>query len=219
MSALPLQMLWRSTGMLALYMIFGLMILVSACAPTEELKDEEMEELLDEAYEEYSDLAEHLDDKTWSEREVDDATIREMEERAEELLAELPELSVNLENYRSSFTDQQTVFRNEVPDIYLQTIENDRQTQRNRGYRIQIISTQDARLAEEIREDFEDWISSVSAPPHARTYMEFQQPNYRVHVGNFSDRENAMEFTEFVRLRFPDAWVVHSQIDPARVMR
>ncbi|MGM0739338.1 MAG: SPOR domain-containing protein, partial [Bacteroidota bacterium] len=176
---------------------------------------------LDEAIDEYADLAEYMDEMT-VEEELDEQMMERLEGRAEELLRELPELAVNLEAYRSRLSDLQTGFRNEIPEIYLESEKPEDESEyrdRNRGFRIQIISTRDARLAEEIQEDFEEWISSVSAPPQPRTYMVFQQPDYRVHVGDFLDRQRALEFADFIRLRYPDAWVVHSRIHPGRVER
>lgn len=203
---------------LVLVILILIGLLAASCASTEELKDDEMERLLDEASEEYADLAKFLDEMSLREEELDEGMRDRAALRAEQLLEELPELGINLESHRSRLADKLTFIRNDIPEIYLQTIENDSR-QSNRGYRIQIISTQDSRLAEEIREDFEEWINSVSAPPHARAYIVFQQPYYRVHVGDFHDRDKAMEFTEFVRLRYSEAWVVHSQIHPARVLR
>lgn len=196
-------------------------LLLASCAPTEELRDDEMDELLDKAYDEYADLAELMEEIA-EDAEIEEEVILRLEERAEELLKELPELSVNLEAYRSRLSDLQNSVRNEIPPQFLEAEgpedARDRQD-RNRGFRIQIISTQDARLADEIREDFEEWIRSVSAPPQPSTYIVFQQPFYRVHVGDFRDRQRALDFTDFVRLRYPEAWVVHSQIHPGRVER
>ena len=196
-------------------------LLLASCAPTEELRDDEMDELLDKAYDEYADLAELMEEIA-EDAEIEEEVILRLEERAEELLKELPELSVNLEAYRSRLSDLQNSVRNEIPPQFLEAEgpEDARERQdRNRGFRIQIISTQDARLADEIREDFEEWIRSVSAPPQPSTYIVFQQPFYRVHVGDFRDRQRALDFTDFVRLRYPEAWVVHSRIHPGRVER
>ncbi len=196
-------------------------VMLASCAPTDELRDEEMDQLLDKAFEDYADLAEHMDELVIDEDSDEDMVIR-LEERAEALLEELPELAVDLQAYRSRLADLQTGVRNEIPVHYMQPEKPEETRDRadqNHGFRIQIISTQDARLADEIREDFEEWISSVSAPPQPRTYMVFQQPYYRVQVGDFLDRRRANEFTDFVRLRYPDAWVIHSQIHPGRVER
>lgn len=210
---------WRSGLQLSLMLS---VLLFSSCAPTEELKDDEMEQLLAQAFEEYSDFTAQLEEIDVDYEELDESTIMRLEERADMLLEELPALAVNLEMYRSRLADLKAGLHNEIPETYLdpeKPEEEEEQRFRDRGFRIQIISTQDARFADEIREDFEEWIRSVSTPPLPRTYMVFQQPFYRVHIGDFLSRERAMEFTDFVRLRYPDAWVVHSQVIPSRVER
>ncbi|GEM_PF-1649973 len=196
-------------------------VLLASCAPTEELRDDEMDRLMAQAYDEYADLAELMEEIAEDE-EIEADVILRLEERAEELLMELPELAFNLEAYRSRLSDQRNSIRNEIPTQYLEQDKPEEvrdRTHQNHGFRIQIISTRDARLADEIREDFEEWIKSVSAPPQPRTYIVFQQPYYRVHVGDFMNRQRALEFTDFVRLRYPEAWVIHSQIHPGRVER
>lgn len=199
--------------------IISAALIAASCAPSEELRDDEMEHLLDEAIEDYADLAEELDDRARTEPDPDDYTVTEVEEHAIELLEELPELAFDLKSHRSQLADQGAVFLNEIPDIYLSEPETEERMDPDRGYRIQIVSTEDARLANDIKDHFDDWIREVSAPPYPHTYMAFRPPYYRVHAGDYVSREKAMEFTEFVRLEFDEAWVVHSSINPARVER
>ncbi len=198
--------------------LLGFAILLASCAQTDELREDEMDQLLDQAYEDYADLAELMEEIAEDEK-VDEETILRLGERAEELLEELPELAINLEAYRSRLTDLHQNIRNEIPAQFIREETPGGDRDQDRGFRIQIISTQDSRLAEEIREDFEEWIKSVSAPPQPRTYIIFQQPYYRVHVGDFLNQQRALEFSDFVRLRYPEAWVIHSQIHPGRVER
>jgi len=47
----------------------------------------------------------------------------------------------------------------------------------------------------------------------------FRQPYYRVRVGNFKIRENAIEFSRILKNRYPDAWVVHDRIDPENISK
>lgn len=201
--------------------ILGLFLAVFAtgCATPEELTEKDVEMLIERAFEEYRDLSDQLEETAYTEDPKDRATVAVMEQRALELLGELPDLGVPLGSLRSHLADQKRIAQNLTPEIYLQTVEERQRDPGDRGFRIQIISTRDARLADEVREDFEEWFRSVSAPPYPHTYMSFQPPFYRVQVGDFRSRDKAMEFTEFLRLRYPDAWVVHSQIQPARVMR
>lgn len=194
------------------FLLTGMMLILVSCASTGEITEDELDQLLDEAAEQYQPAEEE------SALEAEKA-LEELVEMVEDYWSELPELDFNLQNYRSSLADQRSVSRNEIPEHYYPIEREERQSVNNRGFRIQIISTQDARLAEDIREDYEEWINEVSTPPYPQAYMIFQQPYYRVQIGDFRDRNVAMEFTDFVRLRYPDAWVVHSQINPARAER
>ncbi|MDI6401921.1 SPOR domain-containing protein [Balneolaceae bacterium ANBcel3] len=200
--------------------IWVLLLLVASCSTTEPLKDEEMEEHLREKLEEFADLSDELEEMAQFEEEFDEELARALTQRAEEIMEELPELSIDLQHYRSRFRDQHHLAYNYIPDSLLEQPAEESRHQRpdNRGFRIQLISTRDARYADEMRADFQEWIRAVTSPPHAHAYIEFQQPFYRVQIGDFRDREAALDFTDFIRLRYPDAWVVHSQIHPGRVM-
>lgn len=201
--------------------LLAALLTAASCAQTDALRDDEMDQLLNKAWDEYADIAEFLEHIAEDE-EIDEDVFLRLEVRTKELLKELPELAIPLETYRSRLSDQHSNIRNEIPERYLAlegSMNRKDQRDRNRGFRIQIISTPDARFADEIQEDFEEWIRSVSSPPLPRTYMVFEQPYYRVRIGDFRDRQKALEFTDFVRLRYPEAWVVHSRIHPGRVER
>lgn len=88
---------------------------------------------------------------------------------------------------------------------------------RNNGFRIQILSTRDVRLAESIKADFESWMAATGDAQPLHSYVLFRQPFYRVHVGDFRDRSRAQETVNRLKDRYPDAWVVIDQIVPERV--
>lgn len=185
-----------------------LLFLFSSCAPTEAVREKEP---VEKEKEEYTEV--------YPEKEPEE----KKKEENEALYKEDPALAELLDTYRSRFSDQWPMDDNKIPEPYVVKEKpgekKENEVQSHRGFRIQILSTQDARFADEILEDFEDWIRSVSAPPWPQGYIRFQQPYYRVQVGDFADREKAMEFSEFLRLRYRDAWVIHSRIHPGRVIR
>ncbi|MFN8923335.1 MAG: SPOR domain-containing protein, partial [Sphingobacteriia bacterium] len=47
-------------------------------------------------------------------------------------------------------------------------------------------------------------------------YMEFDQPNFKVRVGNFKTEQEAKTFVKDVQLHFPSAFVVPCQLTPER---
>jgi len=88
------------------------------------------------------------------------------------------------------------------------------QAKANAGFRVQVISTQDVSLAENIRAEFNTWLDEEASEYNANAYILFRQPFYRLHVGDFKSRADAIEFAQVVKRKFPDAWVVFDTIDP-----
>lgn len=93
------------------------------------------------------------------------------------------------------------------------------QANTNSGFRVQIISTQDVRLAENLRIEFNSWLDDEVPEYNANAYILFRQPFYRLHVGDFRSRADAIEFAQVVKRKFPDAWVVFDTIDPNSLTR
>lgn len=87
------------------------------------------------------------------------------------------------------------------------------------GFRIQLLSTQNRVEAENMLEEYNLWISSQPFEYKAMGYIVFRSPNYRVHIGDFHDREAALQYSRRVKDRFTDAWVVADTIDPAKTPR
>jgi hypothetical protein len=74
------------------------------------------------------------------------------------------------------------------------------------GYRIQLISTQDRTEALEIKKQADE---RYDLP----VYIDFEPPNYKVRIGNYSSNEEAMRVQETLRRHgFKFAWVVPSKI-------
>lgn len=82
------------------------------------------------------------------------------------------------------------------------------------GYRIQILSTRNMQLADSVSVQYESWADTTIAGYQAEAYVSFKQPFYKVHVGDFQQREQAIKYSKLVKQKYPDAWVVHDQIEP-----
>lgn len=142
------------------------------------------------------------------------------EERAEEDLAdaELDEFEQLLFSKRSQLTDRFAVIELEIPEAYLAEIVTEEQdSDPYAGFRVQLISTRNVAEADSIRDDFRAWASSRVVGYEPEAYVYFRQPTYRVRVGDFQDRNRAIEFSRIVRTRYSEAWVVHDRIEPDRV--
>lgn len=108
---------------------------------------------------------------------------------------------------------------NEIPVIFQPDSSRISESARNAGFRIQLVSTQDVRQVEELRRKFNQWIFEEVDEYDAQSYIIFRQPFFRLHVGNFRSRAEAIEFNNIVKRKFPEAWVVHDQIDTENITR
>jgi hypothetical protein len=102
---------------------------------------------------------------------------------------------------------------NAIPDVFQSDVMTS-QASANSGFRIQIISTQDVRLVEGMRVEFDNWIDEEVPEYNANSYILFRQPFYRLHVGDFRSRNEAIAFAQVVKRKYPDAWIVFDTIDP-----
>jgi len=85
------------------------------------------------------------------------------------------------------------------------------------GYRVQIISTRNKRRADSVAHKFRMWSDSTIAGYTAQAYVFFRQPFYKVHIGDFTQRDKANSFSKLIKSRYPEAWVVHDRIDPTNI--
>lgn len=120
-------------------------------------------------------------------------------------------------SYLRSTIDQPFITgRNEISTVFSRLEDDLPQGDTNNGFRIQLLSTQDIQEAERISLAYYDWALDqklkFSRIPEA--YVLFRQPNYRVRIGDFKSREQAISFLNTLRPHFPGAWIVMDTIDP-----
>ncbi len=83
------------------------------------------------------------------------------------------------------------------------------------GFRVQIYSTQDRGEAEDILNQAIGWWNTVQRNEDAPGYfpevlpvdIRYRQPYYRVRVGNFTSRAQADRALQYLRERYPDAFI------------
>ena len=95
------------------------------------------------------------------------------------------------------------------------------------GYRIQIYSTRDKRVADRRAEQAVAWwrelhragqldevyLDEPTPPP---VYQDFRQPYYRVRLGNFATRAEAQQMLRLVEQRFASAFIAPDQVTLSR---
>ncbi len=76
-----------------------------------------------------------------------------------------------------------------------------------RGYRIQIYFGNDKLKAKEVRSKY------LTAFPKSKAYEIYEIPNFKVRVGDFRTRLDAYQFLKQLKLDFPGAFIVQSEIE------
>ena len=127
---------------------------------------------------------------------------------------------LNLNRYRSSLSDTYASRNNEIPEAYARiqvAKEEEDNSDSFEGYRVQIYSGQEVAMADTIAAIFRAWSDTTITGYQARTYTFFKAPYYRVHVGDFHDRDRAVSYSNILKRRFRDAWVVYDRVNPWNV--
>lgn len=131
----------------------------------------------------------------------------------------LTDLQRMLKNNRSKLSDVYATQRQDMPKAFLKKSSTDEAINSDPfdGYRIQIISTKNMQLADSVADQFRVWSDTTITGYSAKAYVFFKQPFYKVHVGDFHNREHAYDFTKLIKRKYPEAWVVHDRINPSDV--
>lgn len=121
--------------------------------------------------------------------------------------------------YLSSLSDTYFNRQNIIPEAYarIKAEIEEEEVDLFEGYRVQIYSGPNVALADTTAKRFRAWSAERIEGYQAETYTEFRAPNYRVHVGDFHDRNKAIEFSNLLKRRFRDSWVVYDRINPFNV--
>lgn len=134
-------------------------------------------------------------------------------------MEDVGELQQLLNSNRSKLSDLHISQNHDMPEAFLKESSSNKSINVDPydGYRIQIISTRELQLADSVANEFRMWADTTIAGYSAETYQTFRQPFYRVHVGDFQQRNHANNFSKLVKRKYPDAWVVHDRINPENV--
>lgn len=126
-----------------------------------------------------------------------------------------PEISDNESVLISRLSDTYSSNSNDIP-VEFARIKKEKEVEVDltKGYRIQVYSGQDVFEADTIASRFRAWSDTTIVGYQAQTYTFFKTPYYRVHVGDFHDRDKALEFSKLVKRLYRDAWVVYDTVDP-----
>ena len=92
-------------------------------------------------------------------------------------------------------------------DNDLENISSNEEINLIKGYRVQIVISQNEQELQDVKIEIEKSIDE-------KTYIIFELPNYKLRVGNFLNRKEAENFQKkVVRLGYRTAWVVPTMIE------
>jgi hypothetical protein len=78
------------------------------------------------------------------------------------------------------------------------------------GYRIRIFSNSGARARKEGEDIMARFLQRFDG---VKTYYNFDSPFYRLYVGDFRSRSEAMKFQKRIEIEYPDAFIVRCRIN------
>mgnify|MGYP006271990607 CR=1 FL=1 len=91
------------------------------------------------------------------------------------------------------------------------------------GFQIQVYSSVERSAAEDVRQEVQAWWeeerdeeSAALFPEGMPINIQFGQPYYRVRIGAFAEREQALEALSFVRRAFEDAFIARARVTVTR---
>jgi hypothetical protein len=68
-------------------------------------------------------------------------------------------------------------------------------------------------------ENYKIWLASQQLDFNPKGYIQFRAPFFRVHIGDFYDRNLALDLVTRMKGQFPDAWVVADTVDPTEAAK
>lgn len=121
-----------------------------------------------------------------------------------------------LEKHRTYLRSVYNTQKHDMPEPFLQKDTTANEVVRNPfdGFRVQILSTRNVATADSVSTEFRLWAQDYLEGYVPKSYVFFKQPYYKVHVGDFHNRQKAIQLSRLLKRKYPEAWVVHDRINP-----
>lgn len=82
-----------------------------------------------------------------------------------------------------------------------------------KGYRVQIHSGNKRQPANQARASF------LRVHPKTKAHLDYEQPYYKVRVGDFKTKLEALKYKNFINEEFPNSFIVKDEIDPTELIK
>jgi len=111
---------------------------------------------------------------------------------------------------RSQYVDNTIIYNNlQIEELLNLHLKYNEAFPTIEGYRIQLLMRAGNTALDEIngiKEEFEQ------EHQHISTYVTFREPYYRLRIGDFRSRLEAMEYLNKIKKSYPQAWVIKDKI-------
>ena len=117
--------------------------------------------------------------------------------------------SVSAQQYTTKSNEDSSIVitsDSRLDDLVKKQKELNQQKQTIPGYRIQIYFGSNRPKANELKQDF------LNRHPEAAAYLTYQQPNFKVRVGDFRTRLEAQKFLKNIEGQYATSFVVQDEI-------
>ncbi len=116
----------------------------------------------------------------------------------------------NPDTYTYNLAKRLHVVQNAQIDTLLQThIQINKQRMGTEGFRLEIFFSSDARAREQANNTKADFLKTY---PDWPVYVQYQSPNFKVRVGDFRTRSEALKVKDRIKLKYPNAFIVKDNI-------
>ncbi|GAB4249988.1 MAG: hypothetical protein Kow0079_02900 [Vicingaceae bacterium] len=123
------------------------------------------------------------------------------------LLCLSTQLGLNAQEYNNSFSDSTHKNLTIYQDKRLNKLLEDFSESKYEGFKIQIYSDSKKQPAKKIQADF------IISYPEIKSELIYQQPFFKVRVGNFRTKLEAIKFKKEIESKFPNCFIVTDEID------
>lgn len=117
------------------------------------------------------------------------------------------QLGLNAQEYSNNFSDSIHKNLTIYQDIRLNKLLEDFSESKYEGFKIQIYSDSKKQPAKKVQADF------IISYPEIESELIYQQPFFKVRVGNFRTKLEAIKFKKEIESKFPNCFIVKDNID------
>lgn len=130
------------------------------------------------------------------------------DQKQNQLFSSLSDSTLIVEPKVENVWDHLTIISDSRIDTLLQIHREENQRKKSiRGFRVQIFQTDNKKQADQVRTRF------LARYPDQKAYPKFEDPLFKVRVGDFRTRSEALKLSNQIKGEFPNPFIVEDDIN------